>query len=290
MAPGSEALTLTAARQKGCTGLKAQLAVSHYVCAPDVGFEGFAGVVAELGYAGVGLTERAFGECSCEALRRVLRRNALFASSVNSAGYFLHADGADQERQARRNTWLLDRASDIEAHAVNVIVGGLEPSRARPADARRRAREQLFAFSRLAEARGVRLVVEPVHPVGLWSKGCFNTLAQVLSLLRDLPGIGLNIDLFHSWWDPDLDAALADPHVPLDLLQICGIDHVSPNGNPRRVPLHEDGVGVWKWIQLASRRVPAPVVELELFAAQLPSINMRELLHRSSRYVSESPA
>lgn len=270
--------------------MNAQLAVSHYVCAPDVAFDRFAGVVSELGFAGVGLTERALGECSCEALRRVLRRNALFASSVNSAGYFLHADGADQERQARRNAWLLDRASDVEAHAVNVIVGGLGPSRARPADARRRAREQLFEFSRVAEARGVRLVVEPVHPVGLWSKGCFNTLAQVLSLVRDLPGIGLNIDLFHSWWDPDIDAALADPHVPLDLFQICGIDHVSPEGDPRRVPLDEDGVGIREWIQMAWRRVPAPVVEVELFAAQLPHTDMLELLHRSSRYVSECPS
>ncbi|SFU24097.1 Xylose isomerase-like TIM barrel [Paraburkholderia aspalathi] len=60
------------------------------------------------------------------------------------------------------------------------------------------------------EARkvGVRLAVEPLHPMYAAERSVINTVGQALHLCRQLDpkneSLGIAVDVYHCWWDPQL--------------------------------------------------------------------------------------
>ena len=61
-----------------------------------------------------------------------------------------------------------------------------------------------------AKAVGVPLAIEPLHPMYAADRACVNTLGQALDLCDALgEGVGAAIDVYHVWWDSDLDAQIA---------------------------------------------------------------------------------
>ncbi len=61
-----------------------------------------------------------------------------------------------------------------------------------------------------AKASGVPLAIEPLHPMYAADRACVNTLDQALDLCALLgEGVGVAIDVYHVWWDPNLAAAIA---------------------------------------------------------------------------------
>ena len=252
----------------------AVLSVSHYACPPELCFHDFAAAVADAGYDAVALTRRSFDELGPQEINRVLAARGLTVSSVNSAGYFLHSDPERASRQAAENRRLLRLTAETPAHGLNVIVGGALDHPQALEQARERAQEALVSLAEEARGFGVRLLVEPVHPAGISAKGCFNTIAQTRKAIAGIPNALLTIDLFHSWWDPDLRPTLNDPRSPVGLLQICdaaaddaGFDIL------RRVP--GGGVVDIRACVAASRlhhpRVP---VELEIFAEHFADFDL----------------
>jgi sugar phosphate isomerase/epimerase len=61
-----------------------------------------------------------------------------------------------------------------------------------------------------ARACNVPLAIEPLHPMYAGDRACVNTLGQALDMCEILgPGIGVAIDVYHVWWDPNLAAQIA---------------------------------------------------------------------------------
>lgn len=57
------------------------------------------------------------------------------------------------------------------------------------------------------------LAIEPLHPMYAADRACVNTMAQALDLCDLLdPGrsgaLGLALDVYHVWWDPELEAQI----------------------------------------------------------------------------------
>jgi sugar phosphate isomerase/epimerase len=68
----------------------------------------------------------------------------------------------------------------------------------------------IFAVLPHARAHNVPLAIEPLHPMYAGDRACVNTLAQALDLCEALgDGVGVAIDTYHVWWDPDLEAQIA---------------------------------------------------------------------------------
>jgi len=67
----------------------------------------------------------------------------------------------------------------------------------------------------LVHARQVRLplALEPLHPMYAADRAAVNTLAQALDIADRLdPGgsaLGVAVDVYHVWWDPELYAGIA---------------------------------------------------------------------------------
>lgn len=253
-------------------------AINDYVCPAAMDYLDFLDRVAAHGFSGIGLTRRALDEMPTHRLKHEIAARNLTVTSIGTAGFFLAEDGADQRA---RNLKLLDQAAELETGGLTVIVGGTGGMPL--AQARAVVRAGMAEFSRHADSSGVTLYLEPLHPLNAVAKSCVNTIAQAEGEMRGLPGMLLNLDTFHLWWDPDFDRFIDDPASRLGILQISDTDFGAADALPRRLPLCE---GALDWRDIVKRvRAGRPdiPIELELFADQLQGRDPDELLRTATR-------
>lgn len=138
---------------------------------------------------------------------RILSGNGLRVSSLCRGGFF---PAAAAERQARidDNLRAIDEAAELGAECL-VLVCGAAPDRDIQS-ARRMVADGVAALVPHARARGVRLGVEPLHPMFAADRCVIVTLGEALdlALLFDEAEVGVVVDVFHVWWDPCLYAQL----------------------------------------------------------------------------------
>jgi sugar phosphate isomerase/epimerase len=127
-------------------------------------------------------------------------------------------------RQAARddNRRAVDEAAAMGAPCLILVAGGL-PQYARPGSTPSKDLEmaramiedgiaELLAYARTAK---LPLAIEPLHPMYAADRAAVNTLAQALDIAERLdPGgrsgaLGVAVDVYHTWWDPDLYAGIA---------------------------------------------------------------------------------
>jgi sugar phosphate isomerase/epimerase len=262
--------------------------INHYICPAHVGLVDFLDTAAAHGFAGIGLTERALEEMPLAQLRRELAARDLGVTSVNSAGYFLNDDAEAARRQAERNRWLIECSAELQAAALNVIVGGLGQARGTLTleQARLRASEALAALHRDVVKADLKIIVEPMHPLGLWIRGCYNSLRQVEDAIRGMSNALINLDLYHSWWDPDLLSFIERDDSPLGMIQLCDVGNFGNDGMARRIPPGEGVIDLAPLLDACLRRVRRPILEVELFAIQLPDRALGELLGTTVDYLN----
>jgi sugar phosphate isomerase/epimerase len=242
--------------------------VSHYLCAPEMTVLAFFDSAVVAGFQSVGLTISALEEMPIKTLRSELISRELEVSSINTAGYFFSKDQGFAN-QSMINQRLLQAAAELNpVNGVNLIVGG--SSDMNLSDARDFAIEQSAVLAAQAKRLGTRLLLEPMHPLQARSKGCVNTLKQAGEWLKHIPELTLNVDLFHSWWDPDLEAALRGDFGEIAVLQVCDVVIDQATNIPYRAPLGEGFLDWQSPVQQMLKGFPGAPVELELFAQQMP--------------------
>jgi sugar phosphate isomerase/epimerase len=76
--------------------------------------------------------------------------------------------------------------------------------------ARQMVADGIWAMLPYAQASGVPLAIEPLHPMYAADRACVNTVDQALDICQALgDGVGVAIDVYHVWWDPNLASAIA---------------------------------------------------------------------------------
>ncbi|ACP23244.1 putative endonuclease (plasmid) [Sinorhizobium fredii NGR234] len=141
---------------------------------------------------------------------RIVRANGLKLTGLCRGGFFPAADAAGREKALDDNRRAIDEAAALGADCLVLVVGGL-PDGSRDIDrARRMVEEGIDAVLPHARATGVPLAIEPLHPMYAADRACVNTLGQALDICDAVgPGVGVAIDVYHVWWDPDLANQIA---------------------------------------------------------------------------------
>jgi sugar phosphate isomerase/epimerase len=70
--------------------------------------------------------------------------------------------------------------------------------------ARQMVRDGIATLVPYAEERGVKLAIEPLHPMFAADRSVIVTLAQALDIAEQFEPqqVGVAIDVYHVWWDP----------------------------------------------------------------------------------------
>jgi sugar phosphate isomerase/epimerase len=141
---------------------------------------------------------------------RIVRANGMRVTGLCRGGMFPVADAAGRRAVIDDNRRAIDEAATLGADCLVLVVGGLpEGSRDLPA-ARRAVADGIAAILPHARAAGMPLAIEPLHPMYAADRACVNTLDQALNICDALgDGVGVVVDTYHVWWDPDLPAQIA---------------------------------------------------------------------------------
>lgn len=148
--------------------------------------------------------------CGVERGARLIREADLHVSGLCRGGMFPAADAAGRRAAIEDNRRAVDEAAAIGAACLVLVVGGLPPGSKDIADARVQVRDGIAATLDYARTQGVKLAIEPLHPMYAADRACVNTLAQANDLCDALgDGVGVAVDIYHVWWDPELEAQIA---------------------------------------------------------------------------------
>ncbi|MFC3059474.1 sugar phosphate isomerase/epimerase family protein [Paenirhodobacter populi] len=105
----------------------------------------------------------------------------------------------------------IDMAAEVGAPVLTIVVGGVEPGTKGVARSLGLVTDRIAAALDHAAAQGVRLAIEPLHPVYAGDRSCLTTLRDALDICDRIgsPHLGVAVDVYHVWWDTDLPAQLA---------------------------------------------------------------------------------
>ena len=101
----------------------------------------------------------------------------------------------------------LEQAAELEVQSVVVITGGIPRGSRDLAGQRARVLEELQRLTPLAEDTGVRIALEPLHPMVCGYRSVISSLSEANSILDQLNRddvFGVAVDTYALWWDANL--------------------------------------------------------------------------------------
>ncbi|MDP6330172.1 MAG: sugar phosphate isomerase/epimerase family protein, partial [SAR324 cluster bacterium] len=110
-------------------------------------------------------------------------------------------------RRHQSHQQFLEDAAELEVQSVVVITGGLPQESRDLIGQREKVLEELERLAQLAEATGVRLALEPLHPMVCGYRSVISSLSEANDLLDHLNRddvYGIAVDTYALWWDSNL--------------------------------------------------------------------------------------
>jgi sugar phosphate isomerase/epimerase len=149
-----------------------------------------------------------------EAAARAIRGNGLTVTGLCRGGMFPAIDAAGRRAAIDENRRALEEAYRLQAQCLILVAGGLPDGSKDIAGARMQIQDGIAALLPLARQARIPLAIEPLHPMYAADRACINTLSQALDLCDALDppgegGLGVAVDVYHVWWDPELERQIA---------------------------------------------------------------------------------
>ena len=160
--------------------------------------------------------------CGVERAGGLIRAAGLTVTCLCRGGLFPAADEAGRRAVLDDNRRAVDEAAAIGARCLVLIAGGLPKGSKDLAGAHAQVHDGLAALLPHALDAGVPLAIEPLHPMYAADRACVNTLAHANDLCDRLgDGIGIALDVYHVWWDPDLPRQIARAGSRIITYHVC---------------------------------------------------------------------
>lgn len=212
----------------------------------------------------------------------MLRAHGLEIVSLVRGGFFPSTSLDARNKALAANKKAIDEAAALGAPMI-VLVCGADPGQ--PLEvSRQQIREGIAAILPYAIENGVKLAIEPLHPMYADTRSAVNTLAQANDMAEaiDSEYVGVAADVYHIWWDPDLEQQLmrCGRNSNLFAFHIC--DWMSPTVdflNDRGL-MGEGCIPIRKirgWAEAAGFR---GYNEVEIFSDRLWSEDQHEFLNK----------
>jgi sugar phosphate isomerase/epimerase len=151
---------------------------------------------------------------------RAVRDAGLELSGYCRGGMFV-ADAAHRIEARDDNRRAVDEARALGAPCLVLVVGGL-PQYSRPGStpskdialARTQVHDAIAELLDYARTAKMPLAIEPLHPAYAADRACVNTTKQALDICDALDprrsgALGVALDVYHIWWDPELKPQIA---------------------------------------------------------------------------------
>ncbi|MEK6420860.1 MAG: sugar phosphate isomerase/epimerase family protein [Burkholderia gladioli] len=171
-----------------------------------------------------------------------IRDLGMWVPSLCTSEWLNTAVAGDMRDAIDTNRRLLDAAAEIGAACLMMVVGGMPPDSKDIAGQRARVRDALFELLPHARETGVKLGLEPLHPMYAGDRSVLNSIRVANDLCDELgEGAALVPDVYHCWWDPAFEAELRRAG-PDRIITFHYCDWCVPTRNLRDRAMVGDGV------------------------------------------------
>ena len=136
---------------------------------------------------------------------KLLRDHDLTIVSLCRGGFFPSREASKRITAIEDNRRAIDEAAVLGTSMI-VLVCGADPFQSLE-DSRKQIRDGIATLLPDAQAAGIKLAIEPLHPMYADTRSAINTLAQANEMAEELnsPWVGVVVDVYHLWWDPLLE-------------------------------------------------------------------------------------
>ena len=136
---------------------------------------------------------------------QMLREHDLTIVSLCRGGFFPNKDAGKRQTAIDDNRRAIEEAAALGTSLI-VLVCGADPSQPLE-ESRKQIQEGIATILPDAAAAGVKLAIEPLHPMYADTRSAINTLAQANEMADAVHSkwVGVAVDVYHLWWDPSLE-------------------------------------------------------------------------------------
>lgn len=163
---------------------------------------------AQAGVGGITVWRDALQGRDPAAVGGQLRSRNLDIVSLCRGGFFPANSATGLQAAIDDNLRAIDEAAALGAPLI-VLVCGAVPGQSLTAS-RQQITDGIAAVLPHAKACGVKLAIEPLHPMYADDRSAISTMAQAnaaCDLIGD-PNVGIALDVYHVWWDDQLEAQI----------------------------------------------------------------------------------
>jgi len=128
--------------------------------------------------------------------------------SLARGGFFPSTNREKREAAIADNLFAIEQAAAVGAPSIVLVCGAdggqsLEKSREQIA-------EGIVKILPAAREAGVKLSIEPLHPMYAGDRSAINTLAQANQMTEEINNdfVGVAVDVYHLWWDNTLETEI----------------------------------------------------------------------------------
>ena len=175
------------------------------------------------GVPGITLWRNVLQPMGAPAAGKMLRDSGLKVVSLARGGFFPALEAPARQAALDDNRRAIDEAAAIGAPLI-VLVCGAVPGMPL-VEARKQIRDAIGTLIPYAAANKVKLAIEPLHPMYAGDRSAINTMGQARAICEyhKSEWVGIAADVYHIWWDPDLEAEirLAGQQKTLLAFHIC---------------------------------------------------------------------
>lgn len=270
-APGDPRLARLSLNQKTVDGWSLREAIDGCVAA---------------GLPAIGTWREPVAEVGLETAARWIRDAGLRVSSVCRGGFFTGAGDLSRAERHDDNRRALDEAAALGAPCLVLVPGGLPTGDRDLRSARDRAAAAVEALVPHALGVGVRLAIEPMHPIFAADRGVVSTLGQALDIAEPLPveAVGVVVDTFHVWWEPGVEEQIARAGDRIASYQVCEwITPLPPDALLSRGMMGDGHIDFPHLTSLVAAAGYTGDVEVEIFNADVWAAPGRDVVETLAR-------
>jgi sugar phosphate isomerase/epimerase len=233
---------------------------------------------ADAGVRGIGLWRDRVEETGAARTARLVSQAGLTVTSLCRGGFLTSASASGRAAAITDNRRAIEQAAEVGAPVLVLVCGGLPAGSRDLTGAREMVADGIAALADDAASHGVSLAIEPMHPMFCADRSVISTASQALAIAEHFPAapVGLMLDAYHVWWDPDIEAAvsragprilgfqLADWVLPLPADVLLGRGHLGDGCiDFRRLDraVHDAGYEGWTEVEIFNRAVWAAPAE-----------------------------
>jgi len=175
------------------------------------------------GIAAIGLWREPVAELGLKAAAAAVQVAGLRVSSLCRGGFFTHADPAARAAAIADSKAAIAEAAGLGTGTLVLVSGGLVPGSRDIGLARRMIADAIGELVPVAQAHGVRLGIEALHPMFAADRCVITRLGEALDLAAGFPAdaVGVVVDTYHVWWDAALVSDIARAGERIVSYQVC---------------------------------------------------------------------